>query len=247
MFGDCLHKVFVVCVFGLGLSLNAQAQDIRLTTEHYPPYNIDLSLNDSGRTGIGGFSTEIVREMMRRSGYFYKFDLLSWKRAYASAQEEENTGVFSTTRTESREKLFKWVGPIANNNYVLLARSDSNIVINNVEDVKNYTVGAYRGSAAVALLKKVGIKPELVRSDHLNVLKLNRKRIDLWISGNLYGPYLAKQYGVADLKEVFTMREAQMYVAFNLQTDDSIVDKLNKTLKAMRDQGFISKVSEKYR
>ena len=98
------------------LSFPVFSQTINLTTEHYPPYNIDLSLDGSG-VGVGGASTEIVLEMMRRSGYSYSMNLMSWKRAYTSAQEKNYTGVFSTTRTEKREKLFQWVGPIADNNY----------------------------------------------------------------------------------------------------------------------------------
>ena len=223
----------------------AGAQAIKLTTEHYPPYNIDLTLE--GKTGVGGASTEIVLEMMRRSGYSYELDLMSWKRAYGAAQEDYYTGVFSTTRTEKREKLFKWVGPIANNNYVLLANGQSDIEINSIDDLERFSVGAYRGSAAGSLVKSIGIDAELVRSDHLNTLKLQRNRIDLWVTGNLYGPYLAKQYGVTGLKEVYTLREAQMYVAFNLSTPDEVIAKLNGILRTMRAEGFFEKVYAQYR
>ncbi|MGH1486537.1 MAG: substrate-binding periplasmic protein [Cellvibrionaceae bacterium] len=228
------------------ISLPLYAQTITLTTEHYPPYNIDLSLDKSG-TGIGGASTEIVLEMMRRSGYSYSMNLMPWKRAYGNAQEKKYTGVFSTTRTEARENLFKWVGPIANNNYVLFANRDKAIEINNDSDLSNYTVGAYRGSVAVSLLQSKGIDAELVRSDHLNVLKLQRGRIDLWISGNLYGPYLAKQYGVDTLTEVYTVRKAQMYIAFNIKTPATIVDNLNNILESMRKEGFLDEVYQRYR
>ncbi|MGH1484800.1 MAG: substrate-binding periplasmic protein [Cellvibrionaceae bacterium] len=237
---------YVLLLFVIFFNQSLNAQTINLKTEHYPPYNMDLNLIGEG-AGVGGASYEIVVEMMRRSGYSYNLDLISWKRAYGAAQKEEYTGVFSTTRTEKREKLFKWVGPIANNNYVLFSNSTSDFTINTINDVKNYTVGAYRGSAGENLVAAAGIKPELVRSDHLNTLKLQRDRIDLWISGNLYGPYLAKQYGVTGLKEVFTVRKAQMYVAFNINTPDSIIAKLNGILDKMRAEGFLDSVYDRYR
>ncbi len=230
------------------LSMHAQSQAIHLTTEHYPPYNIDLSLTSKNKANqIGGASTEIVKELMRRSEYSYTLKLFPWKRAYQAAQQTVYTGVFSTTRTPAREELFKWVGPIADNNYVLFTSSDRDILISRIADAKNYTVGAYGGSVAVSIMEDAGITTELVPRDYLNVLKLERERIDLWISGSLYGPYLAKQNGVTQLKEVFTVRKTQMYIAFNKETPDSIIEALNTILESMRKEGFMERVYSRYR
>ncbi len=230
----------------LTFSSVSSAQSIRLLTEHYPPYNIDLNLTE-GRQGIGGASFEIVIEMIRRSQYPYTLELLPWKRAYSMAQEQPFVGLFSTTRTAARDGLFKWVGPIANNNYVLFKKSGDNIKVDSIQEAAKYRIGAYRGSASIALLEEAGLATDAVRSDHLNVLKLSRNRIDLWISGNLYGPYLAKQYGVTGLEEVYTVREAQMYVAFNINTPDSVIKKLNNILDDMRKEGFLEDVYSRYR
>ncbi len=226
---------------------SVQAQVIYLKTEHYPPYNIDLSLNDSGESGIGGASAEIVLEMIRRSGYRHELELLPWKRAYRLAETEVYTGVFSTTRTEAREDVFKWVGPIADNNYVLFTMQDRNIILNDINAAKKYSVGAYQGSAGEGLMREAKIPIELVPRDHLNALKLQRNRIDLWVSGNLYGPYLAKQYGVTNLKEVYTVRKAQMYVAFNKSTPNVVINKLNNILQTMREEGFFNRVYDRYK
>ncbi len=239
------HLLFLIAC--LCLSSFLQAQTIYLKTEHYPPYNIDLSLNDSGEKGIGGASAEIVLEMIRRSGYAHKLELLPWKRAYRLAETEVYTGVFSTTRTEARENVFKWVGPIADNNYVLFTTQERNIFLESIDTAKKYSVGAYQGSAGEGLMREAKIPIELVPRDHLNALKLQRNRIDLWISGNLYGPYLAKQYGVTNLKEVYTVRKAQMYVAFNKNTPDIVINKLNDVLQTMREEGFLKAVYDRYK
>lgn len=236
--------VILVSVF----PLSAQSQTIHLTTEHYPPYNIDLSLNNRPESQqIGGASTDIVKELMKRSKYSHTLELLPWKRAYRSAQDVSYTGVFSTTRTPAREELFKWVGPIADNNYVLFSAKNRDIPISSIEDVKSYTVGAYSGSVAVSIMSDLGISTELVPSDHLNVLKLQRQRIDLWIAGSLSGPYLAKQNGFPNLKAAYTVRKAKMYIAFNKDTPNSVIDHLNAVLQTMREDGFVDRVYARYR
>jgi hypothetical protein len=52
---------------------------------------------------------------------------------------------------------------------------------------------------------------------------------------------------VTDIKEVFTVLEAQMYVAFNLNTPDSVVNKLNNVLLTVREEGFLDQVYTRYR
>jgi len=239
---------FAVAALFCVLSLSAHSQTIHLTTEHYPPYNIDLSLNNRLEAKqIGGASTDIVKELMERSKYSYTLELLPWKRAYRSAQEVSYTGVFSTTRTPAREELFKWVGPIADNNYVLFGTKNRDISISSIEDIKKYTVGAYSGSGAVSIMSDLGISTELVPSDHLNVLKLQRQRIDLWIAGSLSGHYLAKQNGFPNLKEAYTVRKAKMYIAFNKDTPNSVIENLNTMLQTMREDGFVDRVYRRYR
>ncbi|MGH1440219.1 MAG: substrate-binding periplasmic protein [Cellvibrionaceae bacterium] len=240
---DAILYFFIAQALFLFPSFSA-AQTIQLKTEHYPPYNIDTS-EQNGSANISGASFEIVSELMKRSKYNYNIELIPWKRALESASKNNYTGVFSTTRTESREKSFKWVGPIADNNYVLMA-ANKNIKIESNNDLQRYSIGAYQGGAGDNILKSLNIKTELVRSDHLNVRKLKRGRIDLWITGNLYGPYLAKQYDVKGLTSVHTLKEAKMYIAFNLNTPNSIIDNLNNTLKKMRKEGFLDKVFNKY-
>jgi polar amino acid transport system substrate-binding protein len=230
------------------ISVFTNAQTIKLTTEHYPPYNIDLSPAEvSSKKKISGSSTEIVRELMARSGYKYNMELLPWKRAYRQALEERLTGVFSTTRTEAREKLFKWVGPIAENNYVVMTSEKSRIVINSLDDMRRYKVGVYGGSAAASILEKENIPVEIVPKDHLNALKIDRERIDLWFTGRLQGLYLAKNNGVKGLKEIYKTPSRYMYIAFHLGTNDTVIDKLNKILKEMEDDGFIESVYDKYK
>lgn len=91
---------------------------------------------------IVGLSTEVVEELFKRAGVEYKLTLMPWKRAYEDTLGTPNTALYSTTRTPEREALFKWVGPLVNNNWVFFSSSTANITVKSLEDAKQYSVGA---------------------------------------------------------------------------------------------------------
>lgn len=238
-----MNKLYAL-LCGCCLALSVQAQDITklsLTTESYPPFNME---DRSGR--ITGISTEIVETLLKRSGVSYTLELLPWNRAYTTALEQPATGVFSTTRTAEREALFKWVSPVTFNRWVLLQAPDSNITLTKLEDAKQYRIGGYRGDAIAQYLEKQGFKLDLVSRDELNAPKLIRKRIDLWATGDLLGNHLAKQQGITGLKSVLVFREMPMGLALHASTPDTLVEKLNTTLKALYEDGTVEAIHRKY-
>jgi polar amino acid transport system substrate-binding protein len=175
-----------------------------LLTENYPPYNMAINgKNFAPDDNIDGIAADIVREMFKRAGIKYALSLrFPWDRIYNLALEKPGYGVFSTTRTPAREALFKWVGPIGPNNWVLLAKGDSKISLSNLAEAKQYMVGAYKGDAIAEYLLEQTLEPMLSLRDQDNVKKLQDGKIDLWASGDTSGRYLAKPEGVSGLKTV---------------------------------------------
>ena len=131
-----LYRFLPLVMLLLGISVSVKAQVFHLTTENYPPFNMD-----DGEGKVVGISTEIVEELFSRSSVSYELQLLPWQRAYGNALDNKNYAVFSTTRTPEREKLFKWVGPIVENNWVLLKKKGSPIVLKSLEDAKIIRLG----------------------------------------------------------------------------------------------------------
>ncbi|WP_293267498.1 ABC transporter substrate-binding protein [Neptunomonas sp.] len=224
------------------LSQGSHAERFELTTESYPPFNM-LARNNE----ITGISTDIVRELFARQQFEYDISLLPWNRAYAMALDTPKTGVFSTTRTPEREALFKWVSPIALNNWVFLSLKERNIQLNSLEDAKQYRIGGYRGDAAALFLEKQGFKLDLVSRDELNAVKLARKRIDLWATGHLLGPYIAKMQKVKGLTESLTFKETVMGIAFHPDTPSNLINDLNLSLQNMYEDGTVEKIYARYR
>ena len=107
-------------------SVSAQPS-LELFTEDYPP----LTFERDGEIAGGG--TAIVREIMRRAGVTVSMQLVPWSRGYAATLRRENTALFVTALTPEREPLFKWVGPVAPDSWVLYAKADSPITAKSLD------------------------------------------------------------------------------------------------------------------
>jgi polar amino acid transport system substrate-binding protein len=237
-------RYVIVCnwIFYVLFSSGLGAQTFQLKTENYPPFNLGDSDGE-----IIGISSEIVQALFKRADVDYEMELLPWQRAYRLALEETDHAVFSTTQTIERQPLFKWVGPIVDNNWVFLKRGNSKIVLKKLDDAKKYRVGGYRGDAVALYLESKGFSIDYVPKDYLNSRKLDRGRIDLWATGQLLGPYYARENGVENLEEALIFNKTVMSIAFNINTDDAIISKLNTELELMKNQGVLDLIKNKYR
>ncbi|WP_029529592.1 substrate-binding periplasmic protein [Pseudomonas sp. S9] len=219
-----------------------------LLTENFPPYNMAINgKNFAQEDNLDGIAVDIVREMFKRAGIQYNLTLrFPWDRIYKLALEKPNYGVFVTARLPEREELFKWVGPIGPDDWVLLGRSDSNISLNKLEDAKQYKVGAYKGDAIAEHLQQQGLTPITALRDQLNATKLVSGQIDLWATGDPAGRYLAKQEGISGLKTILRFDTAELYLALNKEVPDEVVQKLQAELDKMRKEGFVDDTLNSY-
>ena len=238
-------------VFGLSASAHAElAPDYRvvLLTENFPPYNMAINgKNFAQEDNLDGIAVDIVREMFKRAGVNYSMTLrFPWERIYKLALEKPDYGVFVTARLPEREALFKWVGPIGPDDWVLLGRGDSTITLGSLAEAKQYRVGAYKGDAIADHLQQQGLQPVTVLRDQQNARKLMAGQIDLWATGDPAGRYLAKQEGVSGLKTILRFDSAELYLALNKAVPDEVVQKLQTELERMRDEGFVDDILNSY-
>jgi polar amino acid transport system substrate-binding protein len=112
---------------------------LQLFTEKAPPYNF--------RTGpllqyqTAGSSVDIVNTIQTRiGGYVSSIDLVNWFDGYANALELPNSALFTTARTDEREKLFQWVGPIATMTPRFYTLKAKNITAATLNDAKSLRV-----------------------------------------------------------------------------------------------------------
>ena len=219
-----------------------------LLTENFPPYNMAKNgKNFAQNDNIEGIAVDILREAFKRAGIPYSMTLrFPWERIYHLALEKPGYGVFVTARVPEREKLFKWVGPIGPDDWVLLARGDSPITLTSLEQARQYRVGAYKGDAIALSLEKQGLAPVIVLRDQDNARKLQAGQIDLWATGAPAGQFLARQVGISGFKTVLRFNQAELFLALNKDVPDEVVSKLQKALDELKAEGVDEKIRAKY-
>ncbi|MGE8146082.1 substrate-binding periplasmic protein [Pseudomonas frederiksbergensis] len=224
------------------------ATDLVLLTENFPPYNMAKNgKNFAQDENINGIAVDIVREMFKRTDITYSLTLrFPWERIYKLALEKPGYGVFVMARLPDREKLFKWVGPIGPDDWIMLAKADSKITLETLDQARKYKIGAYKGDAIAETLAKQGLNPIVVLRDQDNAKKLVSGQIDLWATGDPAGRYLARQDGVTGLKTVLRFNSAELYLALNKDVPDEIVSKLQAALDQMRKEGVVDDIMAKY-
>ncbi|MGQ7816828.1 substrate-binding periplasmic protein [Metapseudomonas furukawaii] len=219
-----------------------------LLTENFPPFNMAVDDKNFARDdGIDGISADIVREMFKRADIGYSLTLrFPWDRLYRLTLDKPSYGLFSTTFTAERQPLFKWVGPIARTEWVLLAAPGNNIAVSDLKSASQYRIGAYKNDAVSQHLESQGMAPQNALRDQENVKKLIKGQIDLWATTDPVGRYLAKQEGVSGLQTVLRFNSAELYLAFNKDTPDEVVERLQKALDQMRAEGIVDEITQNY-
>lgn len=217
------------------------APALYITTEYSPPTSMQ-----EGEQVIGS-ATDKVREALTRAGVPYTLELLPWKRAYNAALLRADACVYSTTRTPERERLFKWVGPTDEGDWVLLGRADRNYHLTTLEDARGMRIGTYNGDARDEFLRARGFRVDPAPNDMINPQKLLMNRIDLWAAGFRRGSSVLAANGWAGkIVPVLTFNRVRLYLACNLAVPDPVIGRLNAALEAMARDGTMRRLEHKY-
>lgn len=240
----CLPVVLIL------ITISAFAQEVKIVTENYPPYNYE----ENGK--VKGVSTEIVRAVLKEMGLNIKITVYPWARTYRLALEEPNTLIYSIARTPEREHKFKWVGIIAPADQVLLSLKErTDIKLNNLDDTRKYKIGTVRDDVIEHHLLsngfKVGKNIDRCNNYNSNIKKLLRKRIDLCAIGKLVGYNILRKIGHEPgdtVKQVyrFDVLSKGVNMAFQKDTPDEVVNKFRRGLKKIKENKTYDKILSKY-
>jgi len=142
--------LLLCCISTMPNAIGAVPSTIDIVTEEFPPYNF----TKDGK--ITGYSTEVVQAVLKEIGINGNIAMQPWARALDSAQGAENVLIYSISRSEQREKLFKWVGQINESKNRFYALKGSPIKIGTLEEAMRYKTGTVNGDVREQYLEKRG-------------------------------------------------------------------------------------------
>lgn len=202
---------------------------LTILTEENPP------LNFMQQGEIAGVATATVKDMLQRAGLTADIRLVAWSEAYAQAQSDPDTCVYSTARLTARYKLFQWVGPIARGEYSAFALDGFKDRIGSVGELYKYRIGVAR-DARGEYLRQRGF-PSVVEiekdGDIPAMLTLNRAQaggVDVWVTQAATAQAVAKSAG-RQVKQIYAGILSQEYwLACNLKMAPDIVRAMSQAL-----------------
>lgn len=236
-----LGIVFII-LMGIAPSGHADPVQFRFGGDDFPPF---AYLVDDRPAGL---SVEILRVILDELQIPDTIKIYPWARVYQITLRNKNALMFTAARTEAREDLFKWVGPIAPRRiYLYKLKRRTDIEVDSFKDAKKYVVGTIRGYAAEKTLLdrgfEVGKNIHPVSENIQNFKKLYRGRIDLITSFDLLIAHTVKgtEYRLADFEKVLVLDDKyDFYYAFNRETDDAVVSRFQGVLDDMKADGRLT-------
>lgn len=213
---------------------DATLSDVTIVTEDYPPFNF---INQDGE--LDGIGTRQVKEGLNRLGLDTEIEVLPWARAYEMAQQQDNVLIFSMTRTDARENMFKWISPLAASEvyfYVLEDRVNE-IQINSLEDAKEYVVSAMQDDFTQEELLEAGFEEGVNLSSTpdatMAITQVLRGQTDVFItSGDIEELVSGTEFSANDLAVAYNIEELRsyLYIAASMGTPDHIVEEFREAI-----------------
>lgn len=227
--------VILLIFFYLPLTSAENFPPLHIYTEEWEPYHY---LDTNSR--VDGLVIDLMDRILielNSSQDSGDIELLPWARAYKLTQLQRNALLFSTTRTEQREDLFKWVGPIFTNKMCLIAKKEHKISITNSEEIRQYRLGTVKDDVANIFLDELGITETIkTGTPNNNVLLLDRDRVDIITSSWTSFINITGKMGIDyNLYEpVYNLSSISLYFAFNIETDDWVIDQFSSVFNKIK-------------
>ena len=218
-------------------------------SEHFPPYNFE-------QDGVAkGINAEIVLRLCELANVRCDIQFYPWLRALENAQKDPRGGLFSIVKTQKRQPLFQWVGPLASSQsffYKLKKRTD--IHLNSLDDAKRFGVAVANGDIYQEQLLEQGFE----RGKNLLDFPTKSAPMDMFLKGKVdlvigseivmpawLAPHKAS---MADVEQVLELRDlGNNYLALNLQVSAEVQQRLQQALEQLKSSGEFTQIVERYR
>ncbi|MFW5499153.1 MULTISPECIES: substrate-binding periplasmic protein [unclassified Maridesulfovibrio] len=241
-----LCKILIIILL-LGIAGNAQAYELTIFADNWPPYNFKKN------NKVVGISTELIEAALQKAEIKYKIVIRPFKRALITVQKNPNTMLYTVARVPQREDLYSWIGPLHPRKvYLFKLKNRTDIQIDNVEDIKKYYTGVLLGGSIEHFFVSHAFhnKSYYSVSNSEQLLKiLFKKRIDLIPGDPLDLAYqmntLGYNYSELEIAYLLT-EEGGYYMVANKKAPANLLEKIQKSLEEVLATGLRDQIIKKY-
>lgn len=221
----------MVCLSGQAVMSGADAADVTLYTEDYPPYNFA----DTNGQAVGE-ATDRVRSLMHEAGLAYEIRIMPWVRAEKLASLKPDSMIFSMAYSDARDGAYDWIAPLAQPDMRLFGR---NGMAGQVTRAKiragEYTALCVVTDASCDILRRVGFpETSLVSASSGGAsepLMVHYGRADMFLGDMNLQPYREYMFGVA-VQEMQPMLAVESDLTFYLAAGKHIDAGLRNRVRA---------------
>ena len=176
------------------LSFHAHSETLRIVTEPWTPY---VYLENGKAKGIDYDITALVFE---RLGIDVQWQFLPWKRCLQMLEQGQADGALDIFQTREREGLLLYPSePLSDVEFVLFQANARPHPFKTLSDLKGLTVGTNPGyQYGDEFMQSSAIIREPAPSAEANFGKLQKGRIDLFITDRRVGEHTLKAMGLQD-------------------------------------------------
>lgn len=229
-------RTSVALLFPIGSwGMPLQAMPLIINTEEYPPFNYSDNQGE-----IVGSATVLLNNALDKANIEAQFRILPWARAYTEARLNQHHCVYSTTRTQERETLFRWVGPLAVNEWAAFSLVERDVNAATLAGLGNWRVGSFREDAVGEYVASQGVNVLLAPSERENIARLKAGLLDVIVTGKATGEFMAEEQGIA-LEHLFTFAHAPLYLACHPSVSEALLARLQLQLDALRANTQVNK------
>lgn len=206
----------------------------------YPPFNF---YNDSNE--LVGFDVDVAKTVAKRLGVNLKPVTTEWSGIIEGLRSGAYDGILgSMAVTEERQKVVSFSTPYYYSGAQLMVKKNSSF--SSPADMKGKTIGVVTGTTFAEDAKKLGAGDvKLYKDDTQTLVELQSGVVDGVITDRVVGVN-AMNTGKFDIKMLGApLRSEDIAVAFKKE-DDTLLAEVNTILKAMHEDGTLSRLSEKW-
>lgn len=233
-------------------SAHTAGVQLKVVTAHEPPFNFTDAANKNEATGsdVKGFSPDVVREILKRTGHQAELEITSWERTVESMKKDPNVALYSMARTPTRENLFAWVGPLVNSNSILYVKKGSGVTIKSLYEARKLpSIGVLRGDSKEQFL----VSKDFTNLDYCNdwptiFRKLIEGKVTAITMTDTDLPVMAREAGfnAEDFEPACELFVTRLFIGVSKATDPAVVRSWQDALDAMKQDGTFAQLAEKW-